>query len=410
MYMLMYSGRVFSGMELEVIRDIFEREVIENDAFLSRPNILRPLAGDLVAVDPTDITSDAWVDNDQHTDITLVNSPDMPLLSVLLETDDIVVEQLEEIGGGNSFRNYSEPAHSHILEDYMPTPENSYSYTSEKADITDLMVEMPDSYSSESPESRRMSFLEIDNITESQPKRRRSNQTYPAGTQSEILSRKVRKSTLVEDFIRVFEKGDPEYMTMINMHLIPYCSLNELSPELFVGHLQLKMDHPWAYEINKKSNITSNQLVRFANTENVNFYEPRVFRYLRSKNTCKRHKREGLCSFCKPTKQDYQNDFDNLFFDLNSSGYLHHLTKQHGVFSNGSEMPLPKLIGLHPELKSNKSSAKIGHVYAAVCPICNAKVKVQDLSPESQISGNRFLAYFRHMLTHNVKKNSGKGR
>ncbi|ESX00819.1 hypothetical protein HPODL_00234 [Ogataea parapolymorpha DL-1] len=332
----------------------------------------------------------------------------MPLFNVLYDTDDIVNESLEEIDGGNSFRNSSELVHSQVLEDYMPTPEYSYSYTSEKADITDLMLEMPES--SESPESRRMSFLENDKLTGFQSKRKRSIQANPEGLESETLGRKVRKSTLVEDFVSVFEKGDPEYMEMINMHLIPYCSLNELDPDLFVGHLQNKRDHLWAYEINKKSNITSNRLVRFANHDNVNFYEPRVFRYLRTKNTCKRHKREGLCSFCKPTKQDYQNDFNNLFFDLNSSGYLHHLTKQHGVFSNGSEMPLPKLIGLHPELKSNKTSAKIGHVYVAVCPICNEKVKVQDLSPESQVSGNRFLAYFRHMLTHNVKKNSGKGR
>ncbi|KAG7873570.1 hypothetical protein KL916_002174 [Ogataea parapolymorpha] len=396
-------------MELEIIRDIFEKEVVDNDAFLSRPDIfLHPLPDDLVAVDPNDITSDAWIDNDQHTDITLVNSPNMPLFNVLYDTDDIVNESLEEIDGGNSFRNSSELVHSQVLEDYMPTPEYSYSYTSEKADITDLMLEMPES--SESPESRRMSFLENDKLTGFQSKRKRSIQANPEGLESETLGRKVRKSTLVEDFVSVFEKGDPEYMEMINMHLIPYCSLNELDPDLFVGHLQNKRDHLWAYEINKKSNITSNRLVRFANHDNVNFYEPRVFRYLRTKNTCKRHKREGLCSFCKPTKQDYQNDFNNLFFDLNSSGYLHHLTKQHGVFSNGSEMPLPKLIGLHPELKSNKTSAKIGHVYVAVCPICNEKVKVQDLSPESQVSGNRFLAYFRHMLTHNVKKNSGKGR
>ncbi|KAG7842359.1 hypothetical protein KL942_001097 [Ogataea angusta] len=405
----MYSGKVFSGMELAIIRDIFEKEVVENDAFLSRPDILlSPLAGDLVAVNPSDITSDAWIDNDQHTDITLVNSPNIPLFDALFDNDDMVDEQLEELNGGSSFRNSSELVHSQALEDYMPTPENSYSYTSEKADITDLMLEMPDS--SESPESRRMSFLESDKLTESQPKRRRFSQASTAGLESEMLNRRVRKSTLVNDFISVFEKGRPEYTEMINMHLIPYCSLNELNPELFVGHLQYKKDHPWAYEINKKSNITSNQLVRFANNDNVNLYEPRVFRYLRTKNTGKRHKREGLCSFCKPTKQDFHNDFNSLFFDLNSSGYLHHLTKQHGVFSNGSEMPLPKLIGLHPELKSNKNSARIGHVYVAVCPICNEKVKVQDLSPESQVSGNRFLAYFRHMLTHNVKKNSGKGR
>ncbi|KAG7895980.1 hypothetical protein KL936_000688 [Ogataea polymorpha] len=396
-------------MELEVIRDIFEKEVVDNDAFLSRSDIfLQPLPEDQGAVDPNDITSDAWIDNDQHTDITLVNSPNMPLFNVLFDTDDIVNEPLEEIDGCNSFRNSSELVHSQVLEDYMPTPENSYSYTSEKAEITDLMLEMPES--SESPDSRRMSFLDNDQLTGLQSKRKRSIQANPEGQEGVTLGRKVRKSTLVEDFVSVFEKGEPEYREIINMHLIPYCSLNELDPDLFVSRLQYKRDHSWAYEINKKSNITSNRLVRFANHDNVNFYEPRVFRYLRTKNTCKRHKREGLCSFCKPTKQDFQNDFNNLFFDLNSSGYLHHLTKQHGVFSNGSEMPLPKLIGLHPELKSNKNSAKIGHVYVAVCPICNEKVKVQDLSPESKVSGNRFLAYFRHMLTHNVKKNSGKGR
>ncbi|KAH3666236.1 hypothetical protein OGAPHI_004425 [Ogataea philodendri] len=394
---------------MEIVRDMFDRDANVIDTHFLRSGLYESFVEEFNVVDPKDINRESTLDNDQQTEITLVDSPGLPLLEEWLDVSDHGDRHSEELDGSTPRRTTSEASNSKFFDEYLPSSDESFTGP-EDSKLVDFLLEIPDG-SDSSSSSRRISFLEHDEFNfEPLPKRQKSSFVESLGLETEVQINKARKSFLVEDFVNIFRRGDPEYTAMINMHLVPYCSLNKLTPELFVNRLQYGEDNMWGYEINKKSNITSNEIVRFGNNDHINFYEPRVFRFLRSHHNSKRHKREGLCSFCKPTEQDSEDNFDGLFFDLNSSGYLHHLTKQHGVFSNGSEMPLPTMIGLHPELKNNKNSYKIDHVYVAVCPICNEKVKVQDLSADNQATGNKFLAYFRHMLTHNVKKNSGKGR
>lgn len=219
------------------------------------------------------------------------------------------------------------------------------------------------------------------------------------------------KACLVDDYIHQYHPGDDTFKSVIQDELVPYCRLNYLGIDYFLQHPDISGVNDvdgYSYEINHRSNVPKrpeDDIGRFNNSP-VNFYEPRVLRVHKAKDL-KRQGREGLCPFCELPSDPTTDDISLLFYNLNSSAYLHHVTKQHGVYSNGSEMPVPAIIGTHKEVRPMKTSTRVSLVDVVTCPVCYEKVKIQ---PSDGDGHNRFLGYFRHMLKHNMKKNNGKSR
>lgn len=229
--------------------------------------------------------------------------------------------------------------------------------------------------------------------------------------------RRYTKAYLDGDYIEKVTLGDAKYDEIIDEFLIPFCSFNYLTLDYFEDlQSEAKIDGREVFSTNYKSNIPrgpEEDPGRFCGNgrETINFYEPRVFR-CHPVQEFHHQGRDGLCPYCKPDRE-YEGtsaDLDRLFFNMNSSAYLHHVTKQHGVYSGGKEMPLPLEIGKIHESKKMKSGIRTIIVEAATCPICRQKIKIQRFDDPSLDGHNRFLGYFRHMLKHNKKKNLHKAK
>ncbi|VEU23705.1 DEKNAAC104828 [Brettanomyces naardenensis] len=202
--------------------------------------------------------------------------------------------------------------------------------------------------------------------------------------------RKVTLSELVE----IFDIDSTEkFSNLYGSTLLPFITPNGLSIQDFQD------DHEYVYKTNKRQPLHSLP-ARYSN-EPANYYEPLVVRYRRSEmKEGIDGDGEGLCPYC-PANGDY-----NLFYDRKDSNYLHHVSKLHGVYSSGNEMPFPEVIGTANEVKILKTKGRVSsRVNAVKCFKCEQIVKIQ---PFDGVSSNKFLAYFRHMLTHNQRKNYGK--
>ncbi|QPG74177.1 hypothetical protein FOA43_001501 [Brettanomyces nanus] len=217
-----------------------------------------------------------------------------------------------------------------------------------------------------------------------------------------------KKAIIVGDYVTKNVPGDGKFEKLIEDYLLPHCSFNYLSNKYFQNR---KKEGAFGsniiFDINSKSRIPRTKEEdpgRFSVTSgtDINFYEPSIFR-CHLIEEFKRQGREGLCPYCKLSERTGDN-VDGLFFNMNSSAYLHHVTKQHGVFSNGTEMPLPVAIGSIKETKQMKKGVRTNIVDAATCPFCQKKVKIQKLDDHNLDGHNRFLGYFRHLLVHNMRK------
>ena len=169
------------------------------------------------------------------------------------------------------------------------------------------------------------------------------------------------------------------------------------------------------YEINNKS-----LPLRYCK-QIGNFYEPFIIRerrkdgyeYTREEilNRKKRYKIgknkddcnyivEAMCPYC-PIINNLDNSINDYFYGRNDSEYLHHITKHHGVYSDGTEHPLPKLIVYDNNFK-----------YFAYCE-CGELTKIKKLGDNNNnntgTNGNKFLSYLRHCLTHLTNSKNGKG-
>ena len=230
--------------------------------------------------------------------------------------------------------------------------------------------------------------------------------------QPELIKRRSRAVLGHEYLTEHLPNDDGVFETIVRQYLLPFCSFNYLNMAYFEVQQQLgRIDVSEIFEINHRSSIPEcreDDPGRFnvIMPRNMNFYEPKVF-WCQPDSEDKRRGRNGLCPYCKPNPDDRRLDLSQMFFNMNTSAYLHHVTKQHGVYSNGTEMPLPAAIGSVLETKDMKSGRKCLLVDAVTCPVCHQMIKIQKLSDPSLVGRNRFLAYFRHMLTHNMKKKNG---
>ncbi|KAG7767820.1 hypothetical protein KL931_003633 [Ogataea haglerorum] len=193
-----------------------------------------------------------------------------------------------------------------------------------------------------------------------------------------------------------FYETIPEKLNQwLNQHFYPYIQPNGITYARF--HKMPENDE-YIYKRNPKAEIFLPP--RYSNSS-ANYYEPLVVRYRKSHQERGQGDGEGLCPYCQ------SDDLSELFFERKDSNYLHHVTKLHGVYSNGMEMPFPRMIGEALEIKHLKTRGRTERrVHSVECEKCHETVKIQQLDCDKE--GNKFLAYFRHMLVHNEKKNVGK--
>lgn len=139
----------------------------------------------------------------------------------------------------------------------------------------------------------------------------------------------------------------------------------------------------WYYEDNKKRQGGSLAL-RWCGQE-LNFYDPFIIRY-QVDETGKQSNKQALCPYC-PVEKDM--DLDNIFHTTQDSLYMHHVCKDHGVYSTGYEMSPPLLA-------SEKGTP------VAFCTECGETCKIVGLGSAVD---NCMISYFRHaFISHNKKK------
>lgn len=92
----------------------------------------------------------------------------------------------------------------------------------------------------------------------------------------------------------------------------------------------------------------------------------------------------GLCPYCEEPK----------FLLINTSAYLHHLTVNHGVFSNGDLIPEPG-IGVENCLMNSGRVEEIEHFY---CPYkCDLRLIRMKKMNIKRPNDNRYRVYLRHV-------------
>ncbi|QPG73007.1 hypothetical protein FOA43_000311 [Brettanomyces nanus] len=210
------------------------------------------------------------------------------------------------------------------------------------------------------------------------------------------FSRRVTISELIERFdVSTADK----FFNIYGQTLLPFISPNGLSLKHF------RDNEEYVYRANRKQHAKTLP-IRYSGMSDVNYYEPLVLRYKKSSmGRGMDGGGEGLCPYC-PLPMGEQ---DSAFYDRKDSNYLHHVTKLHGVYSNGIEMPFPYFVGKAIETKTLKTRGEVANTVNAVkCTKCKQMLKIQPLDSIITSPGNKFLAYFRHMLIHNQKKNYGK--
>lgn len=120
--------------------------------------------------------------------------------------------------------------------------------------------------------------------------------------------------------------------------------------------------------------------------QRMNFYEPMVIRY-NSNIGNEDPNKQGLCPYC-PFDITKDNWNDN-FYTINDSAYMHHVCKNHGVYSTGREL-IPPLIGL------------INNKFATFCTKCK---KISEISKIGHGFDNGLISFFRHTYEcHNETK------
>ncbi|KAG7841018.1 hypothetical protein KL942_002006 [Ogataea angusta] len=222
---------------------------------------------------------------------------------------------------------------------------------------------------------------------------------YYGSQKEECLSgghHKGSKKTKYTNIQVSFSETIPEKLNQwLNQHFYPYIQPNGIT---YARFRKVPENDEYIYKRNPKAEIFLPP--RYSNSS-ANYYEPLVVRYRKSHQERGQGDGEGLCPYCQ------SDDLSELFFERKDSNYLHHVTKLHGVYSNGMEMPFPRMVGEALEIKHLKTRGRTERrVHSVECEKCHETVKIQQLDCDKE--GNKFLAYFRHMLLHNEKKNVGK--
>ncbi|KAI0465317.1 hypothetical protein LJB42_000547 [Komagataella kurtzmanii] len=151
-----------------------------------------------------------------------------------------------------------------------------------------------------------------------------------------------------------------------------------------------------------------------ANSKAHDPYQPLVLRFREDD----RSNVEGLCPYCTVNVIDIRS-YDEVFFNIKKSSYVHHLGKNHGVLSDGTRIPDPFLLiddFVFHEKKRGKqvsgvSEERTVHHMAAVCPHLDcmnmSSMTFHAMPDYNPTKGwfNRLLAYTRHYYECHKKRN-----
>lgn len=145
-----------------------------------------------------------------------------------------------------------------------------------------------------------------------------------------------------EYFKASFEKYDEIFKSLEMQHL-PISDYSEFMDHLIPNNVTIdnfkNIDNHcnWKYVRNPKRK----EIIIPHRWQNLSgdFYQPFVLRYKISIITGERLNTEALCPYCPCTHGKYNSNFHSI----KNADYLHHVTKTHMVYSNGTEIEIPHL-------------------------------------------------------------------
>lgn len=154
----------------------------------------------------------------------------------------------------------------------------------------------------------------------------------------------------------------------------------------------------WIYEQNGK-NTPPKLALRWCG-QRLNFYTASVTRY-QVDQSGKRGNRQALCPYCPYSKG---MNLSTIFYGTTDSAYMHHLTKDHGVYSAGYEMPIPVVCQsahVHEHAHDNEHQN-----FGVFCTKCRKVVSNISMADAKKVDlNNCLISYNRHCFEeHNIKK------
>ena len=144
----------------------------------------------------------------------------------------------------------------------------------------------------------------------------------------------------------------------------------------------------WKYKVNKRRAFDDYISLRWCN-QKQNFYQPLVIRY--KKNGTKKPITQNLCPYCPYTKG---MDLNTIFHSVDDSSYMHHVCKDHGVYTTGNEMPIPVF-------------GKTAKGLVAVCGICGNTCNLS-VDVHADNLNNCLISYFRHCFDKHKNKRQNR--
>jgi hypothetical protein len=136
-------------------------------------------------------------------------------------------------------------------------------------------------------------------------------------------------------------------------------------------------------------------------SQKLNFYTASVTRYQVDRSG-KKGNRQALCPYC-PYSEGM--NLSTIFYGTTDSAYMHHITKDHGVYSSGYEMPIPVVC---ENILNNDHNGKHSQGYGIFCTQCRRVVSnISEADAKKATQNNILIPYYRHCFEeHNIKKQS----
>ena len=144
----------------------------------------------------------------------------------------------------------------------------------------------------------------------------------------------------------------------------------------------------WKYKLNKRRAFDDFISLRWCG-QKQDFYQPLVIRY--KPNGTKKPITQNLCPYCPYTSG---MDLNTIFHNVDDSSYMHHVCKDHGVYTTGEEMPIPVF---------GKTSKGV----VAACTLCEHSCNLS-IGFYSDNLKNCLISYFRHCFTKHKSKRQNR--
>ncbi|GMM43547.1 hypothetical protein DAPK24_001220 [Pichia kluyveri] len=145
----------------------------------------------------------------------------------------------------------------------------------------------------------------------------------------------------------------------------------------------------WIYEQGEQREPDDQISLRWCG-QKQNFYQTFVFRYRVNELGTKIDK-QNLCPYCPYTDG---MDLNCIFHTVADSSYMHHVCKDHGVYTTGNEMSIP-IFG-----KTSKG-------YVAVCTQCVTPIRLS-VDIKANNLNNCLISYFRHCFIKHKNKRQNR--